>query len=80
MALVYELPQQLSGQRIDLQRAFLADQARAVHPDAVHADRVGGEARVAARQVEDAAPRPAVHPRRVEEEQIGVVADLALTA
>src|SRR6267143_5284388 len=50
--------------------------ANAVHPDAVNAHRVGGEARVAPRQIEDAPVRPAVHARRVEEQEVGLVPGL----
>src|SRR2546426_11625413 len=50
--------------------------ANAVYPDAVDADRVGGEARVAPRQIEDAPVRPAVHARRVEEQEVGLVTGL----
>src|SRR5260370_5867328 len=43
--------------------------ANAVHPDAVNADRVGGHPGIASREIEDAPVRPAVHARRVEEQE-----------
>src|SRR5438552_17601761 len=58
-----------------VQIAVLHD-AHAVYPDAVDADRVGGEARVAPRQIEDAPVGPAVHARRVEEQEVGLVTGL----
>src|SRR5947199_10805969 len=43
------------------------------HPDAVSADRAGGEARVASRQVEAAPVRPSGHARPVEEQEASLV-------
>src|SRR6266446_1173675 len=68
-----KVAKQAPGTARPIQIAVLHD-ARAIYPDAVNADRVGGEARVAPRQIEHAPVRPAVHARRVEEQQVGVEA------
>src|SRR5687767_6012832 len=61
MRSVYKFAQQSSGQFGQRQRPVPADDARAVDPYAVHAERPGVEARVAAGQVEHAALGTAVH-------------------
>src|SRR5213075_1299990 len=71
-----EFTQQLAGQPLALAQAVLVDDALAVHPDAVHADRVGREARLACRQIEHAAVGAAVYGVRIEQQQVGVVPDL----
>src|SRR6267378_2290671 len=70
-----EVAKQAAGAARPIQIAILHD-AHAVHPDAVHADRVGGEPGMAARQIEDAPVRSAVHPRRVKQQKVGMVAGL----
>src|SRR6267378_4437982 len=50
--------------------------AHAVHPDALNADRVAGQPWMAPREIEDAPVRPAVHTRRVEEQEVGLVTGL----
>src|SRR6267378_4983180 len=50
--------------------------ANAVYPDAVNADRVGGQPGMAPREIEDAPVRPAVHACRVEEQEVGLVPGL----
>src|SRR5229473_4225872 len=70
-----KVAKQTAGTARPIKIAILQD-AHAVHPDAVHADRVGGETRMAARQIEDAPVRSAVHRRRVEQQQVGLVAGL----
>src|SRR5437016_11548863 len=70
-----KVAKQTAGTARPIQIAIPHD-ANAIHPDAVNADRVGGEARVAPRQVEDAPVRPAVHARRVEEQEVGLVTGL----
>src|SRR2546425_450251 len=70
-----KVAKQAPGTARPLQIAVPHD-ANAVHPDAVNADRVGGETRMAPRQIEHAPVRPATHARRVEEQQVGLVTGL----
>src|SRR5436190_18562689 len=76
LALRIEVTQQLARQARRFSHAVLVHDARAVHPDAVDADRVGGEARLARGQVEHAAVGPTVYRLRIEEEEVGVVTGL----
>ncbi len=64
----------LAGQRRGVDQAVGVGHLDAVDPDAVHADRVGGQARRAAGQVEDAALGAAADAGRVEQQQVGGVA------
>src|SRR3989441_6054510 len=72
-----KVAKQTAGTARPIQIAVPHD-ANAVHPDAVNAHCVGGEARVAPRQIEDAPVRPAVHARWVEEQEVGVVTGLQI--
>src|SRR5690348_4101382 len=71
-----ELAQQLARERGALAQSILVGDANAIHPDAVHADGVGGEARLARGQIVYAPVRAAVHRLRIEEEEVGVIAGL----
>ena len=53
--------------------AFMLGRQAAVDPDAMHADRVGGEAGRAGGQVVDAPLRAAADGLRVEQQQVGGV-------
>ena len=71
-----ELSKQLARQPLALAQPILVGDALAVHPDAVHADRIGRKARLACRQIEYAPVGAAVHAVRIEEQEIGAVARL----
>src|SRR2546428_5133526 len=68
-----KIPQQPTRER-------LAVEAHAVHPDAFDAHRRGREARVTAGEVEDPLLGAAIDGRRIEEQQVGVVAGLERAA
>src|SRR5438093_12316430 len=70
-----KVAKQTAGTARPIQIAVSHD-ATAVHPDAVNADRVGGDATVAPPQIEDAPVRPAAHARRVVGQAVGLVTGL----
>src|SRR6266705_3412948 len=70
-----KVAKQTAGTARPIQIAIPHD-ANAVHPDAVNAYCVGGEPGMAPWEIEDAPVRPAVHARRVEEQEVGLVPGL----